>query len=133
MNKIKIISILLLVSITVSIIITCDIVKGDSLVDSETIKNWANSYISEYMKIIEDHFGHEYGYYFDFFGKHFFKIKSVISTLNGVAISMISTNDTSKMGFEYVITDKKIASRSSSRTRCGARNDQIGDFLHISQ
>lgn len=80
----------------------------NALVDSETIENWANSYIDKYMETIEEQFGQEYGFYFDFYGKHPFLIKTLITSNNGIAIEMIPRSNYSEMKYISYFTDNKI-------------------------
>lgn len=55
------------------------------------------------MKIIEESSGHEYGYYFDFYGKHPFRIKALISEKNGIAIEMIPDDNITNNLFSIYI------------------------------
>ena len=80
----------------------------DLIVDSNIIKKWSNSYLDEYMNVIENKFGHEYGYYFNFYEKHPFKIKSVISNKNGVAIDFFPDSNIDKNLYESTFTDKEL-------------------------
>ena len=89
MKKNTILNTILLIFIIIILLLNVVIIPN-LVVDANTIEKFTNSYLDEYMKIVDDFFGHNYGYYFSFYEERPFNIKSIKSNKNGIAIIELS-------------------------------------------
>ena len=99
--------VIFIITISAIPLVYYDIIIPNSIVEKDVLERWTDAYISEYMKVIEEGFVTENGFYFDFYGEHPFNINYVISLYNGIGIEFIPINN-SNINRSFYYTNNRI-------------------------